>query len=139
MSSLTGLTSSSSDLSSPEVTILVLSAASASRTNRTLHFEHPRVLLQSQSWGITNRFRSVYNGIIPSLCATASSWTTEELSIITTSSIAKVGTSLIASLLRAFTYSLGIFLNLTLILSLSFSRSSTEGEFNTLEDLIKAS
>jgi hypothetical protein len=50
-----------------------------------------------------------------------------------------VGTSLIASLLRAFTYSLGIFLNLTLILSLSFSRSSTEGEFNTLEDLIKAS
>jgi hypothetical protein len=76
---------------------------------------------------------------MPSLCATASSWTTEELSIITTSSIAKVGTSLIASLLRAFTYSLGTFLNLTLILSSPFSRSSTDGEFNAFGDLFKAS
>jgi hypothetical protein len=89
ISLLTGFTSSSSDKSSPEVTTLVFSVASESNTSKTLHFEQPKVLLQSQSCGITNRSRSVRNGIRPNLWAIASSCITEELSNITTSSIAK--------------------------------------------------
>jgi hypothetical protein len=80
---------------------------------------------------MTNLPGSVLSGINPSRCATASSCITEEFSSITTSSIERVGTSLIASLLREFTYCLGILLNFTTILSGDFSMTSTEGETNT--------
>src|SRR5918999_734710 len=132
MSLLTGLTISSSDTSSPEATATVVSFASASRTKRTLHLLHPSVLLQSHSCGITNLPGSVRSGISPSLCATASSCITDEFSSITTSSIARVETSLIANLLREFTYCLGILLNLTTILSFVFSTISADAETNIL-------
>jgi hypothetical protein len=59
---------------------------------------------------------------------------TEEFSSITTSSIARVGTSLIANLLRAFIYSLEILLNLITILSSVFSRTSAEISFKPNAD-----
>src|ERR671939_545270 len=131
MSLLTGLTISSSDTSSPEVTTIVFSFASASSTKRTLHLLQPSVLLQSQSGGITNLPGSVRSGISPSLWATASSCITDEFSRITTSSMARVGTSLMANLLSEFTYCLGVLLNLTTILSFDFSSISTDAETNT--------
>src|SRR5919205_934351 len=128
MSLLTGLTISSSDTSSPEVTTIVFSFASASSTKRTLHLLQPSVLLQSQSGGITNLPGSVRSGISPSLWATASSCITDEFSKITTSSMAKVGTSLIEVLLIAFTYCLGTLLNLMTIFSSALSRILIDGE-----------
>src|SRR5688500_5532071 len=124
---LTGLTMSSSETNSPEVTSLVLSVASESNTNNTLHFEQPKELLQSQSSGRTNLFRSVRSGINPNLCAIASSCITDEFSIITTSSIANVGTSLIMILLIALTYCLGTLLNLNTMRSLVLLTRSREG------------
>src|SRR5687767_15468928 len=55
------------------ISTLVLSVASESNINNTLHFEQPKELLQSQSCGRTNLFRSVRRGINPNLCAIASS------------------------------------------------------------------
>src|SRR5512145_3429450 len=127
ISLLTGLTTSSSETSSPEVTSLVLSLASESSTSNTLHFVQPRVLLQSQSCGRTNLFRSVRSGISPNLCAIASSCITDEFSIITTSSIANVGTSLIEILLIALTYCLGTLLNLSTMRSLVLLTTSRKG------------
>jgi hypothetical protein len=127
ISLLTGLTTSSSETSSPEVTSLVLSLASESKISNTLHFEQPKELLQSQSCGKTNLFRSVRRGISPNLCAIASSCITDEFSIMTTSSIANVGTSLIEILLIALTYCLGTLLNLNTMRSLVLLTTSREG------------
>jgi len=123
-----GFTTSSSEINSPEPTTFVLSLASESSTNNTLHREHPSVLLHSHKCGITNLCRSVRSGISPNRCATASSCITEEFSSITTSSIEKVGTSLILNLLSAFTYCRGILLNsITTRLSF-FSVTFIDGE-----------
>jgi hypothetical protein len=103
------------------VTVLVLSLASASSCSNTLQFVHPSVVLQLHSSGRENLFKSVLNGMSPNLWATASSCITDEFSKMTTSSMAKVGTSLIDNRLNAFTYWRGTLLNLTVILSSCFS------------------
>src|SRR5579864_2527750 len=107
--SLTGFTTSSSDVSSDDVTVLVVSADPASIINITLQREQPTSLWQSQFDASTNLVKSVFIGIIASLWATPSSARTEEFSIITTSSMAKTGTPVRQILLNAFAYCNGTF------------------------------
>src|SRR5437867_9090348 len=116
MLGLTGFTTSSSELRSEEVTVRVVSELPESSINNTLQRLQPSSLWQSHAEGSTNLERSVLNGIIASLWATPSSAKTDEFSIITTSSTAKVGTPDKQIRLRALAYCRGIFLSLTTIL-----------------------
>src|SRR5436309_16015005 len=89
---LTGFTISSSELRSAEVTVRVASELPESSINNILQRLQPSSLCQSDTEGSTNLQRSVINGVIASLRVTRSSVKRDELSIITTSSIATVAT-----------------------------------------------
>ena len=84
--------------------VFVTSESPESKTSITLQLEQPVSLLQSQFNGSLNLAKSVFNGIKPNLCAKPSSGKTEEFSKMSTVSIAKTGTPLRQSRLKALAY-----------------------------------
>jgi hypothetical protein len=123
-----GLIESSSEVMSSEKIDLGPSESPESNTSITLQFEHPVSLSQSHFAGSLNRPKSVFIGTKPNLCARPSSGKTDEFSIMSIVSIAKIGIPFRHIRLRAFAYCNGTPLSLIDILRSSFEIIAKEGK-----------
>ncbi len=103
-----GATSGSSDARLLDRTVtLFVSGALESSTSITRQLVQSSLLPHEQLVGSANRARSVFSGTSPSLCASPSSGSTEVLVIMSTLSIANIGTPLRQIRRKAFAYCSG--------------------------------
>ena len=117
---------SSSEVNSSVKIVLDMSDSPESKTSITLQFEHPVSVWQSHFDGSLNLAKSVFIGTRPNLCAKPSSGKTEEFSIISTVSTAKIGTPFRQIRLSALAYCNGMPFSLTDIFLLSLLITSKD-------------